>query len=236
MIKKNKTKNRFPWVPTSQVCLAIFTGVMVIVLFFHWVTFKEHTQILQSQLASFQDETKILQSQLVSFQEQNKILQSQLASFREQTKISQSQLINQTRAWITVKGVSHQEIKAGQKLISSIEFINSGNSPALNLTIHNNCAIRKIPPPTPMELIPFKGEPSSAVLGPQIISQSIITGDILMTEELINGIETGDLHIYVWGIVKYDDIFGQHRQTGYCFKNKLGTTRFDACPENNYVK
>ncbi len=164
------------------------------------------------------------------------VVSLQLVTFQKQTKIFQSQLINQTRAWITVKDASYQELREGQKIISTVKFINSGNSPALNLTIHNNVAIRNTPIEAPMKFIPINNPaPSVAVIGPQVLHKSIIVANVIANKALIEKINTGDLLIYVWGVVKYDDIFNGKHETGYCLKSRVGTTIFDVCENNNYA-
>ena len=161
---------------------------------------------------------------------------SQLSVMSEQTDIFQSQLINQTRAWITVKHAAFGEVQEGQKIKSIVKFINSGNSPALNMTIHNNSGIRYTTSPEPDELVPIDSpNPSKAVVGPQVEHNAPVFTKEITDKRLIDGINEGTLYIYVWGVVKYEDIFGIKRETGFRLKSVPKATVFKICKDGNYA-
>ena len=94
------------------------------------------------------------------------ILLWQLRHFGKQTAIFQDQLENGQRAWVTLKQADHTEIQEGRPVGVRIIFTNSGNSPALNLTINTNIQFRSAPVPAPMSLAPSSSqEPSKGVVG-----------------------------------------------------------------------
>lgn len=165
------------------------------------------------------------------------IISFQLKMGWRQTDISQSQLVNQTRAWITVKAASYEEIEEGKEINYTVTFVNSGNSPALNLTTHIECEISNTPVQPPREFTVRDNNPSKAVVGPggTFLAGGSDNDNTILTEELVEKIKRGDLSIYVWAVVKYDDIFGQQRETGYCGTNRLGTTYLDICRDGNYA-
>ena len=74
-----------------------------------------------------------------------------------------------------------------------------------------------------------------AVVGPQVEHNSHVTGSMPMTKELATGINQGTLFIYIWGTVKYEDIFGQQRETDFCLRSKPKTREFHICKDGNYA-
>ena len=160
----------------------------------------------------------------------------QLRATQEQTRILQAQHVNDTRAWVTVKGANLTQFREGQPITALIVFLNSGKSPALNVTIHNNIQLRDSPVPIPMPLTPANAlalAPSIGVAAPQGEFGNSITSKGILIAQNIEDIWQNKKRLYVWGRIKYDDIFKQQRSTDYCLVNKVGTTNFDACPNNN---
>ena len=158
----------------------------------------------------------------------------QLQHFSKQTAIFQSQLISGQRAWVTLKQADHTEIREGESVGIKLVFTNSGNSPALNLTINSNAQFRSFPLPTPM--------PLADECAPQDRSRGVVTphGDFLnikttgiLTKEQIADINNRNRRLYAWGSVEYDDIFGKRHRTEYCLFSQPGTLSFTGCENNN---
>jgi hypothetical protein len=93
---------------------------------------------------------------------------------------------------------------------------NSGNSPALNMTLETNFTL------VPGTLLqdfeyPYKGPTSQMFIGPQ----SVVDGEVLeiggANAVINNGIEPGQM-LYIWGRAGYDDIFGHRHFVKWCYR------------------
>lgn len=163
------------------------------------------------------------------------ILWFQLQQYIRQTAIFQSQLISGQRAWVTLKQADHTEIKEGKGVGIKLVFTNSGNSPALNLTINSNAQFRSIPVPSPMPLADecASQERSRGVVTPHGDFLNIKTLDEILTKEQTSDINNRNRRLYAWGRIEYDDIFGERHQTEYCLFSQPGTLNFTGCENNN---
>lgn len=161
----------------------------------------------------------------------------QLQHFSKQTAILQSQLINGQRAWVTLKQADHTQIGEGERVGIKLVFTNSGNSPALNLTINSNAQFRSISLPTPMPLADESApqDRSRAVMTPHGDFLNIKTTDEILTRQQLADIENRRRRLYAWGRIEYDDIFGQHHRTEYCLFSQPGTLSFTGCENHNTV-
>lgn len=146
------------------------------------------------------------------------------------------QMTVQSRAWVTVKGAEIIELKEGKPVTAKIIFRNSGQTPALDVTIRSNINIFGQSLPDPMPYIGYTGLTSRTVIGPDIEVGSIITKKEILTTQEAQAILHRKAAIYVYGRVDYRDIFNYKRFTEYCMVNKAGTLNFDACEKNNVAK
>ena len=159
----------------------------------------------------------------------------QLQHFSKQTAIFQSQLISGQRAWVTLKEADHTDIKEGERVGIKLVFTNSGNSPALNLTINSNAQFRSIPVPTPMPLADecAPQDRSKGVVTPHGDFLNIKTTNEILARKQIADIRNRNSRLYAWGRIEYDDIFGERHRTEYCLFSQPGTLSFTGCENNN---
>jgi hypothetical protein len=128
------------------------------------------------------------------------------------------------RAWVSTRNGAIQPMKVGEPLRCSVEFTNSGRTPALNLRVQHT--IRWDLPFTDIEQLALSYEDETRnppmhvrPLGPNVSCYSEVVALDVISQELANEIEKGNMVIYVFGIVRYDDICGSgvHHITRYCY-------------------
>lgn len=131
---------------------------------------------------------------------------------------------NDQRAWVGLENVQLSTYKVGQPIKATVHLMNTGKSPALGVTYSGNVKelesgefpplASDIAPPalssiasigTPIGIIPPQGSYEIQVDTPSLLSD--------YSKEQI------DHHthvLWVWGTVRYHDIFGEIHQTQYC--------------------
>jgi hypothetical protein len=138
------------------------------------------------------------------------------------------------RPWVMVKGASYAEIKAGQAPTAILTIINTGNTPAFNVTTDTMIAFRNTPVPAPMPITITPGQVGSkSSIAPKADMNIIISHRELMTNELIKNLYENNYRLYVWGKIEYEDIFKRRHKTEFCGVQRMGTLNFDLCDGNN---
>jgi len=202
------------WLPhIIQSALAVIACGTLIIIYFQLVALRDQTGLISTQTATLKKQTDILNSQ---------------------TAILQSQLVNDHRPWISFKEAARTVTKEGIPLSIGLTFMNTGNSPALDLTIKAAVEIRDKPLPTPLPAIRKKATHSRGVIGPQATCLHPI--DITnVTEKHLANLQSGAELLYIWGHVNYKDIFGKQHQTTFCMHTEPGSPNYVACGNNNYA-
>lgn len=126
----------------------------------------------------------------------------------------------QMRAYLTViigTGV-YQERNKNVKFSGNPTLINTGHTPARNVGYRASAAILPIDLPETFTFpLPTKAIGAS-VIGPQ---QSNVIGAVVesfVPDQDVKVIKSGIGHtaLYVWGVVTYEDVFGEPHQTEFC--------------------
>jgi hypothetical protein len=145
------------------------------------------------------------------------------------------------RAWVAVTDVVGTP-KEGQEFEISVHMKNTGKTFARNLKL-----IRAIEAVTGNNSSPHFSEDNmdttklttGETLGPALFAPNgdlygnmILHPHEAMTKEHLEMIESGDAIVYVHGKMTYDDIFGCHHWTTYCFR-LTPELKFTACETHN---
>lgn len=166
------------------------------------------------------------------------------------------------RAYVVVKG-AHLVAEPTNPAIGNlfITVINTGRTPGLNGKVVSEVEFQENPPPESTVINPPDQTPSKSVFAPQI--EFLKLAGSLPTDEArkIREAETqqrqagssespkrasttprpipsprvyrDNRKIFVYGKVEYDDIFGKHHETKFCFVNSPGTPIWWHCQTFN---
>jgi hypothetical protein len=121
----------------------------------------------------------------------------------------------------------------GKQLTARLKAINTGRTPAVNFKSQvwsGTNPPNASPPLTPPATFPSG---SQGILMPERTWNTTTTQ--LNDPEKSSFSKTGS-HFYVWGIFEYDDFFGAHHTTQFCFVNEpLTSAQFVPCPGGNWM-
>jgi hypothetical protein len=128
------------------------------------------------------------------------------------------------RAWVSTKNGKVQPMKIGEPIRGTIEFFNSGKTPAVHLRVRHSiiCYVT----PTDIERIALSyGDETNdesqdmRPLGPDVSCGSEVATPYVISQNMADGIKRGDVIVYVFGIVRYDDVCGTGvpHETRYCY-------------------
>jgi hypothetical protein len=126
----------------------------------------------------------------------------------------------QMRAYVTVNigSATYQERAKGFRFEGKPLLINTGHTPARNVSFMANAAILEAPLPDDFGF-PITTEIRSTATvgaGQNAVLSAIVDGFVDDTE--VEDIKVGKARrvLFVWGIVTYDDIFGENHYTKFC--------------------
>jgi hypothetical protein len=141
------------------------------------------------------------------------------------------------RAWVGVSGVKVSKLQVGKPVLISVEFRNTGKTPAKNLTVVSN-----------LEVVPRAGKPnftysSEGSSPPERDSRVLLLAGgyahisfeatKYLQQKEIDDVATGQLSLYVHGLAKYDDTFGTHHWIRFCYFMDRDVRSFVICREHN---
>jgi hypothetical protein len=160
------------------------------------------------------------------------------------------------RAYVGVKSVyiSPQFSNAAEGK-AMIVYSNTGRTPAFNTTIRVDHSMRETPIPEDTSFPAADIQLSKAIMMPltdmfvdagvipiMVVATGPVTTPavpkIIQTEPFPSSSPTATNKMfkgqwYVYGVIEYDDIFGQHHRTKFCSYNVWGQSVFFPCPGYN---
>jgi hypothetical protein len=155
-----------------------------------------------------------------------------LAAFEQVKQMKETIKITE-RAWVGIHAVSAQ-VEIGKPIITTVEFINTGKTPAINLTTRavGEAVVKNSPPDYTKEGYSID---SKGIVYPQ---QKIRISLKDSTQPPLNQVgfdqvEKGDALIYVHGRVNYSDVFGKDHWFTYCFLYEPDRKTVSAYKEHN---
>jgi molybdopterin-binding protein len=175
--------------------------------------------------------------QVAIYAQQARFMKQQAAALDAQLELSRKAIRYSDAAYITVNRaeITKRPI-VGQTTEASIEFINSGNTPAYEVRTYLYFGIK---PEgftfTHEEAVAMKGTVSSAVVGGHgaTLKQEVQSGYVL-TQEVLDVIGKDNQYIHIWGVVLYKDVFKRSRWTRFSLALPgLLTTLFTVSPSCN---
>lgn len=136
------------------------------------------------------------------------------------------------RAWVTPFDITTvtNNIQSNPSFFFKLLYKNTGKTPALNVNtwIAQSGSLDDIP-------TNHEGDPKSPNTGMLLVPDGIghsTTTFHPLSESEVQAIKRGN-GFYIWGITYYDDIFGKHHWTQFCFFPFLDGTGFGTPPIHN---
>lgn len=198
------------WSVAGTVLTAIATIVLVVVTALLWRVTDRSAKAADVSAAAAQRSTEIA---------------TQTATQTEDTAK------RQLRAYIVAHGavlncdaggVVTPYVAAGSRAIGTLEFTNTGLTPALNVRVCIQIGQRLLPlAPESFVLIPIDHE-SKTVLGAGRSTRSDAVSPGVVSVSSISNLATGAEAVYLFGEISYDDIFGEAHVTAFRLRNKSG--------------
>jgi len=244
----------------TDVAIVILTGGIVFLGYMQWNEMHEggkdtHDLAVQAKsqadaAKSLADSTKNLADRMKDQADRTKVIadqavvQAQSASSAAKTadaslKDSRSSFRQEQRAYVavtvfTMSNPPTRTDKNGRHVCGDVHVANSGRTPAVNTAIFRyatfgpkaQATIEAFKPPE-------RTPPSGAMLG--IVGDNYGTActekavDTTTEQNLVNG----TLPLYVYGVIEYDDIFGNPHQTGFCSERVIDSTAFIGCADDH---
>jgi hypothetical protein len=201
---------------------------------------KEQSGIMQGQLNTMQEsvdrQTRAIEQTQTLIDQQKEALgyaRQGAGAASSQAEISDRSMRFGETAYITEQNSRVEPLRAGDKVKAEVTFVNAGNTPAYNATVEFHMHPLK-EPVTQLPKINRTGKSSRVVIGPRVVWQikPVTTGP--MVEADMPLIESGIYRYYVWGVIRYTDIFNNNRWTRFCLvQNRDDKSLLDACPFGN---
>jgi hypothetical protein len=167
-------------------------------------------------------------------------LQSAATNTRTTIANSEKAFRAEQRAWVGVREAVSVEVSETTPWKVVVTFFNSGKSPARNVQSSTRFKTSNTPVHGPSEdeikrLVAFRPANSIAPQGEYHINiGGPVSGEPYTAEQLQGSqaiisefkyIKDGTLILYYYGILRYDDVFGNHRETQWCIYLANPTTK-----------
>lgn len=166
------------------------------------------------------------------------IFESQLKEMRRTTEASTRALEIDERAWVSADSWGKVVFEPGKDFQTEITFRNTGKSPAKNVQIWSHLrpiAKGDVPnfdvaegPPGSQGLMPPKGEFHRPIFG-------AVTGRSGLSAGGFNSIASGAETVFVFGIVRYEDVFGFKHWATFCSRFEPLSRQFEICETHNEI-
>jgi len=161
-----------------------------------------------------------------------KAAQGSAAAAQQSIEQADKHFIVSNRPWVTVA-----QLEILQRAPNTLPFNivmnmeNGGITPAIRVASAQWVDIlAQLPdPPNYQDYVPV----TRAAIGPHLGGQ--IPASVMPTNPELQGIVAGHLNIFVYGFVRYDDIFGGHHETKWAFEYNRATRQFAVLPFHNQV-
>ncbi|ASP98520.1 hypothetical protein CN138_09410 [Sinorhizobium meliloti] len=149
----------------------------------------------------------------------------------ETAKLTEDTAKRQLRAYIVVPGAVlncdaggslRPYVVAGSRAIGTIELVNTGQTPALNVRVKIQIGLRSVPAAAESFGLLPNPPASTTVLGAgrQSRSDAVLPSTILSAT--ISNLASGSEAIFLFGEISYEDIFGESHVTKFRLRNKSG--------------
>jgi hypothetical protein len=178
----------------------------------------------------------VLAFQAVIFSERSTWMREQSKAANDSLTESKKSREIENRAYVAViEVVVDKPIRSsGEQVTARLKAMNTGRTPAINFKSQvwsgTNPPNANFPLAGPATLPPG----SQGILMPERTWNTTTTTQLTGQEK--TAFSKAGSHLYVWGIFEYDDFFGAHHTTQFCFVNESFTSvEFVPCPGGNWM-
>ena len=213
--RTDRREQRTFWLHIAEIILITVYAFFTVL---EWKTFNSERQTMEQELGISQTNTI----------QQMQVLRGQLSEMQKTRELDE-------RAWV-VPGITHAQLlidtNSGEAggVIFRVHFKNTGRTPAINVVpvIGEFSDITNIPMadvyPNPVY--------NSMLLAPDEDGITATRSDIKTSLERYQYIKNGGQY-YLAGTIWYDDIFGKHHWTQYCFVVEPDLATFTSITNHN---
>jgi hypothetical protein len=159
----------------------------------------------------------IIATQAWIYNEQRKTGNRQWQAMQDTLKEMKISRELENRAWIGVEPVTVEKVPGGGSGMNiRAVFVNSGKSPSI-ATIRYALGVLRESPPDNYQHRKFADKGSTLALFPEVkhpVSLAVVP-EIPLPDP-----KNPEHAYYIWGDLDYDDIFGRHHTTKFCYRNE----------------
>jgi len=213
---------------------------------------ERQNDLISGELAAIQEQTRAMQDQLTAFErsmaQTDALIEQGGIEARattdaadaavESNRITRDAFRADQRAWVGQSGAirpSQSDLeKGGGNFIFGVGLANSGRTPALELHSSTTSRFRRagIEPDFTFSDASANSIESSGALFPGGGSNAIAL-PVSMSLPVIESIKKGELVFYVYGNVRYKDVFGRPHTTTWCIFLRPDLNRMGICNRYN---
>ncbi|MGD0073995.1 MAG: hypothetical protein ABSD31_06590 [Candidatus Binataceae bacterium] len=212
-----------------DLCILAAVGAYAFFAWMQWNILSEQSAALRQNLA----DTRIAADaarQSADAARQSADAARQIAEAAEQSsRAERAVLIASARPYVTTDKVSlTSHLAAGAKVTGLIKFTNAGKSPALNFHAGGRFKVRDS---LPGKLVASGQPPSLTDVLPGTSRVIETTSDDPITEDEMAALRSGEKSLYGYGIVVYEDGFGNQIAQSLCQVYNWKEKAFGDCPQ-----
>lgn len=197
----------------TDYLISIFTGLLFLSTTGLWLTARKQSKDMKASIEEARKSAKAMEVVAKNTGKSVKAVEDNMALFERATT-------NQMRAYlsVTVGTAVYQDRPNGIRFEGKPVLLNTGQTPAHKVGFKAKAALLPVPLPKDFDFTIDKDFSGAAVLGPQQNFILSATVDDFVEDSEVEKIKSGnkDKTLYVWGIVKYEDIFGKKHTTEFC--------------------
>jgi len=149
----------------------------------------------------------------------------------------------QLRAYVVVKGVTVELVKDHNTsqvtgLTCRVAFLNAGQTPAYDFEPSWTAERREYQMEPRFAPVTLRAHRSTAILGPRVEHPEGLGTGMNLTDNEVAALRRNDKAVYIWGQVRYRDIFNKTRHTCFAFQwprivSKIEDPHATACEHGN---
>jgi hypothetical protein len=207
----------------ATVVLAIVTAILAFFTFRLWSATKtmvESTDTFsKDQLVKMEKSIKEATRAAAAMETLAKSADISSKAATESVTALKERTAQQMRAYLTVVigGATYQDRAKNLKFAGRPRLVNTGHTPAHNVGFKSRAAILPVQLPEDFDF-PLPDEIVGAtVLGPnQFHELNGVVDDFVPDDEVESIKHAQGRVLHIWGLVTYEDVFGEHRVTRFC--------------------
>jgi hypothetical protein len=223
--RKEKTSNDRNLVKFTFY-LVFVTGILAIIGFFQLIVFGLQARRLRQTVEAAAQQSDAMERAITqanrsaaAMEEVAKHIETSANAAIESVETLKDRTAKQLRAYLTVVvgGALYQERRKNLRFEAKPNIVNTGHTPAHKVMYVASAAILPVPLPDEFDFPLTDKFIGSAVMGPQQTNILSAVVDDFCPDAEIRDIKAGNgKALYAWGVIHYEDIFGERQTTKFC--------------------